>query len=375
MPEHPIIEFSRRLSTLAPPPPSSPTTSTPSYSPQFRAILEEAAAWLIHCCRIVATNPSPKKTGEGVTEFAFCEVELYAFRNGVYEDRFTHCDAQQSVAGSWYFHKKGGTFKGGSFKGLDVTFGAPAGSHGAAVSVGVLIRSICPVSRKTASGEEEPLDPKRLVEGPSLVVDNVVAACGAASIVDLVGSKDGILMVSNELVSDVNAHGVAGHRFDSRLSLVWTSPQVTEDIVKASPFSKASCDGTFLRLGMLQAPRVGLVPRTPTDLVYAGRLLRCQTPLVKLAKQRAGVIAALLVLGMPSNDVQRVSGGTGKNVQQLQVLISDIGDKKKISLATIAQQAADGDGEFKKGGVLGGDVMQGPIITGIVAWAHSSNCL
>ncbi|CUG89710.1 Hypothetical protein, putative [Bodo saltans] len=374
MSEHPIAEFSRRLAKVAPNTTSTTTTTAPAvvYSADFRAILEEAAAWLMHACHIFATNGKTKLS----TEFRFCEIELYAFSKGVYEDRFTHCDAQQSVGGSWYFHKKGGTFKNGSFKGLDVTFGTQRGAQdGGPISVGLLIRSICPVV--ATSGKEAELDPKKVIEGPSLVVDGLLAACGVANIVELVGSKEGVLMVSNSLVTDINAKS-DGCRFDSRLELKWTSPQITDAIVKASPLSKASSfDSTFLRLGMLQAPRVGLVPRMESDLYFAGRLLRCSTPLVKLAKQRAGVIAALLVQGMPSNDVQRVSGGTSKNVAQLAALIKDI-DSKKILLKDIARNVADGDDAstpFTKGGVLSGDVMQGPIIAGIVAWAHGNQCL
>jgi hypothetical protein len=369
MPEHPIVDFARRLAGVVGTTPSSgdATATTPAvYSAEFRSILEEAAAWLIHACRIVATNEGTKE----VTEFRFCEIELYAFAKDVYEDRFTHCDAQQSVAGSWYFHKKGGTFKNGSFKGLDVTFGTAVAPKD--ISVGLLIRSLCPVNVQSKDGD---LDPKKVIEGPSLVVDGLLAACGATNVMELVGSRDGVLMVSDALVTDMNAK--SGFRFDSRLELKWASPQVTVDVVQSSPLSKASCDASFLRLGMLQAPRVGLIPRSESDLYFAGRLLRCFTPQVKLAKQRAGVIAALLVQGMPANDAQRISGGAAKNVAQLKSLINDIGtDGKKVSLADIARVAGGTEGSpFEKGGVLGGDVMQGPIITGIVAWAQCNNCL
>lgn len=37
-------------------------------------------------------------------------------------DSFTHADEQQKKNGQWYFHKMGKGYKGGSYKGLDITF-------------------------------------------------------------------------------------------------------------------------------------------------------------------------------------------------------------------------------------------------------------
>ncbi len=38
-------------------------------------------------------------------------------------DPFSHCDAMQQTCAQWYFHKTGGKYRGGTYKGLDVTFG------------------------------------------------------------------------------------------------------------------------------------------------------------------------------------------------------------------------------------------------------------
>jgi hypothetical protein len=38
-------------------------------------------------------------------------------------DPFSHCDAMQQTCAQWYFHKTGGKYRSGTYKGLDVTFG------------------------------------------------------------------------------------------------------------------------------------------------------------------------------------------------------------------------------------------------------------
>jgi len=38
-------------------------------------------------------------------------------------DPFTHKDPLQQTCGQWYFHKIGAQYKGGTYKGLDLTFG------------------------------------------------------------------------------------------------------------------------------------------------------------------------------------------------------------------------------------------------------------
>ncbi len=63
------------------------------------------------------------------------EVETYYSGPGR-RDPFAHRHPAQAVAGRWYFHRVGASYRGGSYKGLDLTFG-PAGAFG-----GVLIRSV-----------------------------------------------------------------------------------------------------------------------------------------------------------------------------------------------------------------------------------------
>lgn len=85
------------------------------------------------------------------------EIEAYYFGEQ-HRDPFAHRDPRQLEPGRWYLHRTGGTLRGGSFKGIDLTFGRP-GTYG-----GILLRSV-----RTDTGS--------LVSGPSLLVDHLVTVC------------------------------------------------------------------------------------------------------------------------------------------------------------------------------------------------------
>src|SRR4051794_39549996 len=51
------------------------------------------------------------------------EIEFYDFDPTVHPDPFTHRDPIQRECGRWYFHRTGGVYRSGSFKGFDLTFG------------------------------------------------------------------------------------------------------------------------------------------------------------------------------------------------------------------------------------------------------------
>src|SRR4051812_3609018 len=63
------------------------------------------------------------------------EVEFY-YRGAEHEDPFAHGDPVQRFPDRWYFHRTGGVYRGGSFKGLDLTFGNRT------ARAGILIRSL-----------------------------------------------------------------------------------------------------------------------------------------------------------------------------------------------------------------------------------------
>ncbi|OWK47275.1 hypothetical protein [Fimbriiglobus ruber] len=93
------------------------------------------------------------------------EVEAY-YASPEHPDPFAHRDPVQLAVGPWYFHRTGGTYRGGSFKGLDLAFGGGS-DYG-----GVLFR-----------GLEKP--DGSLVDGPSLLVDYLLREAGFRSVAEL----------------------------------------------------------------------------------------------------------------------------------------------------------------------------------------------
>jgi hypothetical protein len=114
----------------------------------FQAWFLDIALHLLNGCRLVA----------GGREHRLTEVECY-YHSADHPDPFPHSDPIQHDRGLWYFHKTRGEYRGGSFKGLDLTFG-----HGEATG-GVLIRGV-----ETPDG--------RLIDGPSLTVDHLLKEAG-----------------------------------------------------------------------------------------------------------------------------------------------------------------------------------------------------
>lgn len=85
------------------------------------------------------------------------EIEFYYYEKQSHPDPFTHKDEHQGYSGKWYFHRQNGkSYKGGTYKGLDITFG----SNIEGVYGGILIRAI---KYKDI-----------LIEGPCKVVDFIL---------------------------------------------------------------------------------------------------------------------------------------------------------------------------------------------------------
>lgn len=110
----------------------------------------------------------------------FTEIEFY-LNGGNHPDDFAHDDPLQKETGSFYFHKVGGKYKAGSFKGMDITF-AKDGFFG-----GILIRGI-----------QKLTPPRVIIDGPSLVVDHILKTCGASNVPEMVG------MLSSLSTCDMN---------------------------------------------------------------------------------------------------------------------------------------------------------------------------
>jgi 3-methyladenine DNA glycosylase Mpg len=99
----------------------------------------------------------------GDKEFRICEVEFYV-RNTTHNDTYTHRDSHQKTYGRWYFHRYPNcSYKGGTYKGLDLTLGNET------TYFGVLIRSIYDDSTD------------EMIEGPCKTVNKILELSGGAS--------------------------------------------------------------------------------------------------------------------------------------------------------------------------------------------------
>ncbi|KDQ14155.1 hypothetical protein BOTBODRAFT_159695 [Botryobasidium botryosum FD-172 SS1] len=164
---------------------------------------EKIASALFHKYRLHLTTASSKE------EYEILELEFYLQIEGVHEDPFCHGTNEQTVAGNWYFHRAprrstavpakpksslpkptaAGGYRGGTRKGLDLTFGnavnspgpnpTPAARSPAASPTrgGILLRSIRRASDKS------------VISGPSLLVDEILKRSGANNISQLVDIK------------------------------------------------------------------------------------------------------------------------------------------------------------------------------------------
>ncbi|CAE6382821.1 unnamed protein product [Rhizoctonia solani] len=129
-----------------------------------------------------------------VTSYEFLEVEFYWYnQQSGHIDPFTHAAEEQRVSGNWYFHRaprrvppnsqstapvpspKTSGFRGGTRKGLDLTFGVPSNESTVAYG-GILLRTL----RNTQT--------KKVTCGPSLLVDEVLRSSGTDQLSTLVGT-------------------------------------------------------------------------------------------------------------------------------------------------------------------------------------------
>jgi hypothetical protein len=115
----------------------------------------DMANHLLNGCRLIA----------GGQPHRFTDIEFY-YKSADHPDPFPHADPIQHHQGLWYFHKTHGEYRGGSYKGVDLTFG-----HDQATG-GMLIRGI-----EAPDGT--------LIDGPSLTVDYLLAKTGHIGVAEL----------------------------------------------------------------------------------------------------------------------------------------------------------------------------------------------
>jgi len=133
---------------------------------------DELAKYLLFETHIVANDQT----------YRMLEIELYVC-NDKHKDIFTHCHKEQGNMLTWYFHQmseKEHSYKGGTFKGLDITCGGNGeGSEGNNKKNygGILIRSIM---NETTND---------VIEGPCNVVNELLKQVKCNSIRELVIDK------------------------------------------------------------------------------------------------------------------------------------------------------------------------------------------
>ncbi|KAF5334414.1 hypothetical protein D9611_013563 [Ephemerocybe angulata] len=128
------------------------------------------------------------------------ELEFYFQKADIHEDPFTHGSEEQKVAGRWYFHRaprpsadanrsqtSTTAWRGGTRKGLDLTLGRSPGytssdgdTHETLLRGGILLRSVRVLGPNS-----------KVISGPSLLVDEILASSGAKDIGDVVNGKWG----------------------------------------------------------------------------------------------------------------------------------------------------------------------------------------
>lgn len=100
-----------------------------------------------------------------------CEIEFY-LNSPAHPDQYVHGHNDQTQKGTWYFHRfNNGTYKNGTFKGVDITFGSE-GIHAA-----ILIRSVFDIQRRI------------FIEGPCKTVNHILALTGVDTIMNFTGNR------------------------------------------------------------------------------------------------------------------------------------------------------------------------------------------
>jgi hypothetical protein len=184
-----------------------------------------------------------------------CEIEFYLHGEG-HRDPFTHGQALQRSSGRWYFHKSGESYRGGTYKGLDITFGPPDAFGG------ILLRSL--------------LRPDgQLINGSSLCVEHLLACTGHGSVASLAAA-----------IGDRN---VAAHDSPLRLRAV---PERAQTIYYTS------------RVG-LTLKRVAEHPEMPDYIV---RRYRALTEPRRIEKGRVQLIIALHQAGETADAIAALTG-------------------------------------------------------------------
>ncbi|KAL1704137.1 hypothetical protein EV121DRAFT_280634 [Schizophyllum commune] len=243
------------------------------------------------------------------TCFRLLEFEVYLHKPGCHADPFVHRTAEQGELGKWYFHRapgKGTTkYRGGTRKGLDLTFG-DADAYG-----GILLRSV----QRVGSAE--------IISGPSLLVDKIVSLSGASDLVDL---------VENKWAGNTSAFTPSG--------------------LFLRPREDTACTG---HIDLCRTPRVGLDLSVASRAEYVAKAYRYIASFDSPLKSRAQTFAGA-VYHCCYSSTQR-EGGTSLLASDIEKGLHDPGLTQRLvkltalSSAVVARYLKDYRSGFDKGSV------------------------
>ncbi|SNW62026.1 Putative methylpurine-DNA glycosylase [Orpheovirus IHUMI-LCC2] len=192
-------------------------------------------------------------------KYRLLEIEFY-YKSKEHNDESIHGHPLQYISGNWYFHRTSATessgYRGGTYKGLDITFGSD-GNPG-----GILLRAM----QSIENGE--------IIEGPCLLVDRILSDTMSSNIEELVKKID--LRV-----------GILDNLYILREELPY------KDIYKA--------------------PRIGLRMISPTYTMLEYRYI--SEP--KLKKGKATLISSLYCLGHNIDKIGQLTGSTKKKIEEI----------------------------------------------------------
>jgi len=218
----------------------------------FHAWFDRIAQEILNGCRLIVARQ----------RYRFTEIEFYYFAD-IHADSFSHRDPLQREHCRWYFHRSGGVYRGGTFKGVDLTFGDGQARGG------ILIRGI-----ETPTSE--------LIDGPSLCVDHLLDATGAGTVAAL----------------DKAIAGRSGWDAGNPLRLEAVPPE--------NPVPVYRCGRVGLSLKKTAA--------NSARLHFVLRPYRYLTEPKRIKKGKLNLILALHVQGMTAAEIQKITGSPAGTV-------------------------------------------------------------
>jgi len=118
-------------------------------------------------------------------KYRIVEIEFY-YKNNEHNDEYTHCDPDQKTFGAFYFHKfRNGSYKSGTFKGMDMTFGDSNDTTNIKY-FGILIRSVIDLSNNS------------IIEGPCNCVNAFLNNFGFKNVNEYMNAKIPNLKIYNK---------------------------------------------------------------------------------------------------------------------------------------------------------------------------------